>query len=542
MSLQLKDLIERGYFPQELPPPFNTKIMAIFIGSHSNALPFRITRSSRTIKGNTTSKPEIYNLARAGTLRRELSILNPIHFSFLAKCISDNWTKLEEAASCSKISLTKPILSDTIRTIARQHDLDVLASKRAELRSRGRFILLADIVRFYPSLYTHSIPWALHGKAVAKADRSPSLLGNQLDELVRNCQDGQTNGIPIGPDTSLLIAEILLSQVDKILTHHRLKGIRYVDDYELVFNSEAEALVALSTLEKTLLEYELHLNPAKIKVLALPQQINDAWVTELKHLELEPQEKKFRAQLLRFFDRAFELARTFPSENVLKYAAGRVAKIKDWQQHDELVEDLLIQCARVEAGALPFVLTSILRNPVNTSVRIARRKELLHRIIVEHAPQRHSSEVAWSLWACIALKFQLSPKVVRLVLEMEDSISALLLLHARSIGIAKIGRELDVLKGAMTQEALYESRWLLSYEANIKGWLPSVSAVDHVMADHNFGLLKAASVSFFDPSQTILTPTMIEASVSSLLSRVVSDYNEPIEELPDIFDESDLNE
>lgn len=540
MSLQLKNLLERGYFPQELPPPFNTKSLATFVGSHSGALPFRTTRSNRTTRGNTPSKAEIYNLARTGTLRRELSILNPIHFSLLAKCVADNWAQLELAASGSKISLTKPVLTDPTRAIARQNSLEVRAGKRAELRSRGRFILVADIVRFYPSAYTHSIPWALHGKTVAKANRSPSLLGNRLDELVRNCQDGQTNGIPIGPDTSLLIAEILLSQIDRKLSRCRLKGIRYVDDYELVFDTEAEALEALSKLEHALLECELHLNPAKTKVLSLPQRIEDAWVAELKHLELNPFTPNFRSQLLRFFDRAFELERAYPADNVLKYAAGRVANIRILHHHHEMVEDLLIQCARVEAGALPFVLSSILRSSFTSQTRISRRKELLHRLVVEHAPQRHSSEVAWSLWACIALKIPLPAKVVRLVLEMDDLVCALLLLHARSLGLIKVARDLDVLKSVMTPDELYEDRWLLAYEANVKGWLPSAGATDHVAADQNFGLLKGATVSFYDITQTVLPGPTDVTGASTFLSRIVPDYTESFEDGPDSDDDDDV--
>jgi hypothetical protein len=34
----------------------------------------------------------------------------------------------------------------------------------------GSFVLISDVSQFYPTLYTHAIPWALHGKAYAKAN------------------------------------------------------------------------------------------------------------------------------------------------------------------------------------------------------------------------------------------------------------------------------------------------------------------------------------------------------------------------------------
>ncbi len=38
----------------------------------------------------------------------------------------------------------------------------------------------------------------------------------------------------------------------------------------------------------------------------------------------------------------------------------------------------------------------------------------------------------------------------------------------------------------MSAGALYDEHWLLAYEANVKGWLPSVSGTDHIAADPNF--------------------------------------------------------
>lgn len=50
----------------------------------------------------------------------------------------------------------------------------------------------------------------------------------------------------------------------------------------------------------------------------------------------------------------------------------------------------------------------------------------------------------------------------------------------------------------MTADELYGEHWLLSYEANCKGWLPSASVQDHVATDADFSFLKNAGVSFHD--------------------------------------------
>ncbi|WP_304511629.1 hypothetical protein [Desulfobacula sp.] len=50
----------------------------------------------------------------------------------------------------------------------------------------------------------------------------------------------------------------------------------------------------------------------------------------------------------------------------------------------------------------------------------------------------------------------------------------------------------------MTSDALYDEHWLLAYEANVKGWLPSSSGVDHVANDPNFSFLKTNGVNFYN--------------------------------------------
>ena len=61
-----------------------------------------------------------------------------------------------------------------------------------------------------------------------------NLLGDKLDRLVRKGQDNQTIGIPIGPDTSRILSEIIAVGIEKKFID--LSGLeedrvfRYVDD------------------------------------------------------------------------------------------------------------------------------------------------------------------------------------------------------------------------------------------------------------------------------------------------------------------------
>lgn len=293
----LESLLSRGYFPRELPPAFSTATFGRIISANQGLLPGRFNQ-------NLTAKTMSHNLARSGSLRRKLGIPNPILFYQLASCVVDNWRHLHGCASQSQYSLTTPVDGIMSRAIERQYSLTEKPIRRAQLRSTSRYILQADINRFYPSVYTHSIPWAIHTKAVAKSNRGDGYIGNRIDRLVRNGQDGQTMGIPIGPDTSLLIAEILLSAIDARLANNGMTaGFRYIDDYELGFKTLSDAETTLAFLQEVLNDYELALNPNKTRIVKLPITTEPLAISELRTYQFRSSISGQRSDILRYFDR-----------------------------------------------------------------------------------------------------------------------------------------------------------------------------------------------------------------------------------------------
>jgi len=82
----------------------------------------------------------------------------------------------------SLFSLTSPrYLKHGVRAISTKHPFDAIPVWRARSRTASHYLLATDLSQFYPSISTHSIPWALHKKSVAKARPNDySLLGNAL--------------------------------------------------------------------------------------------------------------------------------------------------------------------------------------------------------------------------------------------------------------------------------------------------------------------------------------------------------------------------
>lgn len=105
MTSPLATILARGYFPKELPPPFNTKLFGAF--AETAPAVFHLDTSKKGLKGNLVSRPAIHNLARTGTLRRKLTIPNPVNQYQVARALAEGWAELKALCKQSPISLTR---------------------------------------------------------------------------------------------------------------------------------------------------------------------------------------------------------------------------------------------------------------------------------------------------------------------------------------------------------------------------------------------------------------------------------------------------
>lgn len=130
----------------------------------------------------------------------------------------------------------------------------------------------ADITDCYSAIYTHSIAWAVHGKATAKAARNDkTLIGNIIDSHIQDMRHGQTNGIPQGSTLMDFISELVLGYADLELSH-RLKAagitefriLRYRDDYRIFVQSPQIGEAILKCLTEVLIDLGLKLNTSKM--------------------------------------------------------------------------------------------------------------------------------------------------------------------------------------------------------------------------------------------------------------------------------------
>ncbi|RKF30574.1 RNA-directed DNA polymerase [Paraburkholderia fungorum] len=187
---------------------------------------------------------------------RPYELMHPAIYVALVNllCSSGNWSTITKRfASFDEACVT--CCSAPVISVDHQSDQATQVKKwwqeveQRSLRYSLEFshVLHTDVTDCYGSLYTHSIAWALHGLETAKTTKPKgSLLGDQIDTLIRAGRYGQTNGISQGSVLMDFIAELVLGYVDELITK-KLKEtddfriLRYRDDYRIFTNSDVRA-------------------------------------------------------------------------------------------------------------------------------------------------------------------------------------------------------------------------------------------------------------------------------------------------------------
>ncbi len=488
-----QSLLSRGYFPAELPPPFWT----VPYGEYVSRTPAFLGTSRKW------GKCSMHSIPRGGHARRRISIPNPFWFGKLACLVTErqNWEQIKKQTRQSPYSLTWPRRDNTgHRAFIYRCTYPQVDRYKLWNRSGKRYVISADVQRFYHSIYTHTIPWVFHTKEWAKDNFKTPCLGNDADKFLRSAQDGQTVGIPIGPDTSFLIAESLLAHVDMQLNTELgdVAGTRFMDEWEFAFEKVADAESAIALIEERLSSIELSLNPSKVILSEGPVPLRPSWITALQTIEI-PRTLLSERAAVTLFDMAFELSAENKTKGVLNWALSRIMSCSFGWATWRVIEPMVLQAAASEPGSLPRAIRFfVMARKAGHAVHDSRLESTLGSIIVHSSRRAHWSEVAWAIWGHITFGIPLQPVIIRELERTDDPVVALVALDAHSKGLidgSAVSNALQKWTGLVRPEALDGEDWLLSFEATIKGWINRSHCP--IGTDFHFKSLKEAQVSFY---------------------------------------------
>ena len=493
----LKSLLEKGYFPVQLPPGFTTKYFASSFEMYASIW--------NKLKGKSipATLSEKFSVARSSFYRRGTSIVNPIGFYYLAKEIDAHWDEIQKHFELSPLSRSTPKIeaeSKSIRAI-NLPKFSQLYEEKITASAGFKYALITDISSFFPTIYTHTIPWALHDKIVAKVNKgNKDFFGNLLDSRSMWLQDGQTIGLPIGPDTSHILAEIIGVAIDTKLKDGLgdfPQGFRYVDDYFLFFETREQAERALAILINAVNSFELQINPSKTRIIEVKELVEESWKYSLKKLKIDPKKRQQRDDIHNYFEVLFSLEKRFQDESLIKYGLKQISSSIIKKSNWPVMEAYLLKCGYSFPNTIQ-VLAHILAtyNHYEYPLNKEAIKRFCNNLIRTAAISHHHSEVAWLLWIAKELDLVLNPELIK---ELESMASPSCTLIALDLINS------DLLHGEFSEEflshyaqttALNTSDWLLSYEAGRRLWLKNQNS-DYIKESKHFNALTDAAISFY---------------------------------------------
>ena len=298
-------LLGYGLFTSRLPKAFSSTSFLDFVKNNPNVLALPGTKDS-------TCYLAFENIKNNGFPRR-FGIPDPFNYGRLCKVLKDHWdTDLlnhfktyteHNNHNVSRIFIRKYKGSPYLFQMNYNDWIDD-PDPDDILKADARYLVKADISRCFESIYTHSVPWAIMGKAQAKRNKKQHW-ANNIDLALRLCSSGETHGIIVGPHASNLISEIILVVVDKELLDKGYKFTRHIDDYTAYVKSRDEADAFIMTLGECLSKYSLQLNHKKTLVQELPVMAESQWKC---YLDLAFQKDKGRTLNYRSVSRYFDLA------------------------------------------------------------------------------------------------------------------------------------------------------------------------------------------------------------------------------------------
>lgn len=272
-----------------------------------------------------------YRLTRNNNAPRIIKIPHPIAYFRLCEEIRINWKeiikKIGEIDDYAETSMVIPKPNNLNNRLVSMKSYDKRDDEKFLILDKSfnkKYLIHIDIANCYPSIYSHSVAWALvrHQEAKDNMDDKTKWY-NKLDFAIRSMQRNETVGIPIGPDTSSLISELVLSRVDKSLDGYEY--LRFIDDYRCYCKSQEEADEFIRKASRELEKYHLRLNPKKTKIVALPTPIDEDWVSALrqyssKFLRKNKYKENDINSLSEFIDLAIKLSKDNPGDSPIRYA------------------------------------------------------------------------------------------------------------------------------------------------------------------------------------------------------------------------------
>ncbi len=537
-----KALLSKGYFPKELPPVFTTedfgRLSQDVLQRWDADSVFKIDKKSlgktpcKKKRRNAytyfieSAEAEILSKPKRGYERRNLTITHPIPQALLVKEISENWKSVQKWLSRQAFSIDDIMVSGEYERGVKEINFGAHREKSLYLEATSDWLVKTDITRFYPSIYTHSIPWAAYGKERVKSRMGyyKGSFADRIDVLVRACNRNQTVGIPIGPETSRIIAEVISSRIDTDFRSHKLDLAdhsvdRLQDDWNVGARTLEQAEDVVTCISSIYRSYGLEINGSKTSVDHIIGSKRKTWISEIGAFLSHRSGSLRGARLREFINLSLRLQSDFQSDPVVSYALSVIERAGVINSDIRDIESFLLKTAVIAPSSMDKICRIIL-NLQHTSggisaERIGRRFVLLAERNLEKG---HHFETLWLLYTLRGLKRPFkSERICELSEEASSSALSLLLLDMKQMrmGIGNLPTE-EWEAQISSDSVIRDWSWLLAYEAFRKGWLKDTKSL---LKEPFFAAMDVNDIVFYDPKRNISASRSVVRKATTLRKR-----------------------
>lgn len=236
------------------------------------------------INGQSIEQPRTYAASKPNGTFRIVHQLDPINaltytaFSYLiGESIEQARTPVSSGVACAyRISINE--YSGTL--FANGSGYPTFIERCYALSENFKFVLATDITDFYNQIYVHRLQ-----NAIENSNQELLNLSKDIERFILDLNGSVSQGVPVGPAASIVMAEALLIDVDNFILNHGCQFTRYVDDFRIFSNSESELRILLQKLTEYLYHnHRLTLAGSKTKILGTTD-FRDGYLNNLETIE-----------------------------------------------------------------------------------------------------------------------------------------------------------------------------------------------------------------------------------------------------------------
>ena len=411
-----------------------------------------------------------FDSVRNSNVPRQLGIPHPFAYERLCKILMDNWNShilpyffvtTGHKYKVSTIHLRK--MAETKALFQMNYDnYRTDGSPENDLMIGKRYLVKTDISTCFPSMYSHSLPWALVGKDYSKTHKEDSEWFNQIDEKTRNCKCGETHGLLIGPHASNLLSEIILRSVDSRLSKYSF--LRHIDDYEMYASDETEAKQFLLDLSSELSKYDLLLNHKKTQIIQLPITKEEDWVRHLNSFNLTTNYGQVDYKLVKsYLDLAVELTVKNNNASALLYAIKVLSGKTLTDNGKKLCAKEAMHFSFIFPYLIPFLKEFVFDLYLDDKREL---KDYLNRLYLDCLKQNNFEGAYYCLYYAIEYDLLIDYLEEEIVLNSDNCIiKTVLYIYCKKTKNKTIIKRLIENAKSLNTEADFDSNWLFVYEA-----------------------------------------------------------------------------